>query len=102
MQWKFVARVRNDNEWITPAKETIDYEIRSPRGEQVAAGKATLNEFGSFWSELPVTPAMALGSYTITFTKLNAKNQIEAIGNAQLFRLEEYKLPEFRVEVKTT
>ncbi|MGZ8853636.1 MAG: MG2 domain-containing protein, partial [Thermoanaerobaculia bacterium] len=101
VQWKFVARVRNDNEWITPARETIDYEIRSPRGEQVAAGKATLNEFGTFWSDLPVTPAMALGPYTITFTKLNAKNQTEAIGNAVLFRLEEYKLPEFRVEVKT-
>ncbi|HEX9160594.1 MAG TPA: MG2 domain-containing protein, partial [Thermoanaerobaculia bacterium] len=99
VRWKFIARMRRDNEWITPSRGTIDYEIHGPRGEKVASGKATLNEFGSFWSDLPLKPSMPLGSYAITFHKTTDHNEV--VGNAQLFRLEEYKLPEFRVDVHT-
>ncbi|HEV3483807.1 MAG TPA: hypothetical protein VG106_00255, partial [Vicinamibacterales bacterium] len=73
-----------------------DYEITSPRNEKVASGKATLNEYGSFWAELPLMTSMPLGAYHVTF-----KIGEDWIGSAQLFRLEEYKLPEFTVSVKT-
>jgi uncharacterized protein YfaS (alpha-2-macroglobulin family) len=95
VQWKIIARAREDNRWITP-KGSVEYDITSPRGEKVASGKAQLNEFGSFWSELALTPAMALGAYNINF-----RIGDQHMGSAQLFRLEEYKLPEFVVTVAT-
>ncbi len=95
VQWKIIARARDDNRWTTPTG-SVEYEITSPRGEKVANGTAKLNAFGSFWSELPLTPAMALGEYTITFRIGN-----QHMGSARLFRLEEYKLPEFVVTVAT-
>jgi len=96
VQWKILARQRHEGRWITPDGASLDYEITSPRGEKVAAGAAKLNPFGSFWAELPVTESMALGAYTITF-----RTKGEHRGSAQLFRLEEYKLPEFLVKVVT-
>ena len=95
VKWKIIARVRKDDRWVTPAGETLTYEITGPRGEKVHEGSATLSAFGSFWSELPLTPSMALGPYGIRF------KQRDHVGYAQLFRLEEYKLPEFRVAVTT-
>ena len=98
VQWKVIARRREQGRWATPANQAVSYEITNPRGEKVHEGKATLNAFGSFWSELPLTPSMVLGAYTITFRIEGDRNQV---GGAQLFRLEEYKLPEFQVSVKT-
>ena len=95
VQWKIIARTRDDNRWITPSG-VLEYTITGPRGEKVASGLAALNAFGSFWSELPLTDSMALGAYTITF---GAEGNYK--GSAQLFRLEEYKLPEFIVSVST-
>ncbi|HEX2121857.1 MAG TPA: alpha-2-macroglobulin family protein, partial [Thermoanaerobaculia bacterium] len=96
VQWKIIARARRNEEWTTPAGQQIAYEINSPRGEKVSSGVAKLNDFGSFWAELPLTASMPLGAYHVTF-----KIGEDWIGSAQLFRLEEYKLPEFAVTVST-
>ncbi|HEY0139426.1 MAG TPA: MG2 domain-containing protein [Thermoanaerobaculia bacterium] len=96
VRWKIIARRRNESRWVTPAGTSITWEITDPRGQRAATGNAVLNEFGSFSAELPLTVAMPLGVYSISFT--DGKN---AIGAAGLFRLEEYKLPEFRVSVTT-
>jgi alpha-2-macroglobulin len=96
VQWKIFARTRVDERWSTPSGQTLTYQINSPRGEKVATGTAKLTDFGSFWAELPLTPAMPLGAYTISF--VDGKTYV---GAAQLFRLEEYKLPEFVVHVTT-
>ncbi len=96
VQWKIIARVREGERWVTPAGQSLTYEINSPRGEKVASGTARLNAFGSFWSELPLEASMALGAYQITF-----RSGDHHAASAQLFRLEEYKLPEFLVNVST-
>ncbi|HEX6088316.1 MAG TPA: alpha-2-macroglobulin family protein [Thermoanaerobaculia bacterium] len=99
VQWKMTARIRQNEEWVTPSNAELDYVITNPRGEKMVQGSARLNAFGSFWSEVPLTDAMPLGVYNIAF---HAKgNEREARGGAQLFRLEEYKLPEFLVKVGT-
>ncbi len=96
VQWKFTAR-RFDGETPTnPAGTTLHYTITDPRGSKVADGSAKLNAFGSAWGSLPLTATMPLGVYDITFR--DGQNDV---GSAQLFRLEEYKLPEFKVEVHT-
>lgn len=96
VQWKIIARSREGEDWRTPAGASLNYEITSPRGEKVSTGTAKLNEFGSFAAELPVTAANALGAYNIVF-RIDQRH----VGSAMLFRLEEYKLPEFRVSVST-
>ncbi|MBI3878676.1 MAG: alpha-2-macroglobulin [Verrucomicrobia bacterium] len=98
VQWKFIARRYNGSVYSTPSDATIEFEITDPRGAKVKADKAKLNPFGSAWGALELTEAMPLGEYQIQFWNEGRKQHI---GNAQLFRLEEYKLPEFKVTVQT-
>jgi uncharacterized protein YfaS (alpha-2-macroglobulin family) len=98
VQWKIIARTRSEDVWATPSGQRIAYEITSPRGEKVASGEAKLNAFGSFWASLPLTESMPLGEYRVDFKVLGKEDEL---GQATLFRLEEYKLPEFLVRVST-
>src|SRR5262249_3965174 len=61
-------------------------------------GTSTLNAFGAAWGSFPTTASMTLGEYRAKFYRDQKKN--EPIGDAALFRLEEYKLPEYEVQVK--
>src|SRR5207245_5039457 len=98
VQWKFTARRYNGSVYSTPSGQTVEFQITDPRGAKVKEDKATLNAFGSAWASLELTESMPLGEYQITFWDEGKKHHI---GNATLFRLEEYKLPEFKVTVQT-
>ena len=98
VQWKFVVRSKDDQTWTTPANQMVEFEITDPRGTKVKEDKVKLNEFGSAWGSLDVTESMPLGEYRIQFW---TQGRSQNIGAAQLFRLEEYKLPEFKVSVTT-
>jgi len=98
VQWKFIARRYGAGGYSTPANQVVEYQINDPRGTKVTEGKATLNSFGSAWSSLELGEQLPLGEYNVQFWDLGRKN---SIGNARLFRLEEYKLPEFKVAVQT-
>ena len=98
MQWKFIARQSQNGAYTTPANEVVEYVINDPRGTKVTEGKATLNEFGSAWGSLELGEQLPLGEYTVQFWN---QGRTTSIGSAKLFRLEEYKLPEFKVQVKT-
>jgi alpha-2-macroglobulin len=98
VNWKFVARQYNNEVYSTPANQTIEYEITDPKGTKVKEGKATLNSFGSAWGTLEIADNQPLGQYNIQFFDNGRQHNI---GSAQLFRIEEYKLPEFKVAVST-
>ena len=98
VQWKFIARRQGNDVYSTPANQIVEYEIHDPRGTKVSEGKATLNAFGSAWASLELSEQMPLGEYSVHFWD---QGRNTGIGNARLFRLEEYKLPEFKVAVKT-
>ncbi|MCM3903839.1 MAG: MG2 domain-containing protein, partial [Pyrinomonadaceae bacterium] len=98
VQWKFIARRLNSGVYSTPANQVVEYEIHDPRGTKVSEGKATLNAFGSAWGGLELSEQLPLGQYNIQFWD---QGRSTGIGSATLFRLEEYKLPEFKVAVKT-
>jgi uncharacterized protein YfaS (alpha-2-macroglobulin family) len=98
MQWKFIARRQDNGVYTTPANQVVEYQITDPRGTKVKEGTATLNAFGSAWGSLELSKDWPLGDYQVQFWDQGRKN---GIGNARLFRLEEYKLPEFKVAVKT-
>jgi len=96
--WKLIARRYDGSVYSTPANEMIEYEITDPRGAKVKSDKVTFNEFGSAWGSLDLTDKMPLGEYRVTFWD---DGRHHTIGYATLFRLEEYKLPEFKVSVQT-
>lgn len=98
VQWKLIARRFGNGVYSTPANQVVEYQITDPRGTKVSEGKSTLNAFGSAWGSLELTEQQPLGEYTITFWDAGRSN---GIGSAKLFRLEEYKLPEFKVAVMT-
>jgi uncharacterized protein YfaS (alpha-2-macroglobulin family) len=98
VQWKFIARQLNNGVYSTPANQVVEYQITDPRGTKVSEGKATLNAFGSAWSSFELGEQLPLGPYNVQFWDSGRKS---GIGSATLFRLEEYKLPEFKVSVKT-
>lgn len=98
VSWKFLARRHNGSVYSTPADEAIEFEITDTRGAKVKADKAKLNPFGSAWGTLELTEQMPLGEYRVQFWDEGRKH---GIGGATLFRLEEYKLPEFKVSVST-
>jgi uncharacterized protein YfaS (alpha-2-macroglobulin family) len=100
VQWSAWARTRADGSYRTPAGAPLVWEIVDPMGSVVAKGEEALNAFGALWGRLETTAAMALGEYQVRFFD-GARSSNSHIGRATLFRLEEYKLPEFEVTVDT-
>ncbi|MEW5978379.1 MAG: alpha-2-macroglobulin family protein [Acidobacteriota bacterium] len=98
VQWKLIARRLVDSVYSTPSQQTIEFEIRDPRGSKVEEGRAGLNSFGSAWGSVELSESMPLGEYTVSFWDDGRKTRI---GQATLFRLDEYKLPEFKVSIRT-
>ena len=96
-QWKFIARKYDGSVYSTPAEQVVEFEIHDPRGSKVKGDKVTLNAFGSAWGSLELKDTMPLGEYRVIFWDKDKRHQI---GEATLFRLEEYKLPEFKVSVQ--
>ncbi len=95
VRWKVMARERRAGAWVTPAGAVLGFAIRDGRGETVRKGEVKLTEFGGAWGELALPAEFALGEYAIAFSRGN-----ETVGDAAFFRLEEYRLPEFKVDVR--
>ncbi len=98
VEWKMIVRQYFGGVHSTPSGRRVRYEITDSRGTKVQEGKADCNEFGTAWGEFSPTKSNPLGEYYI---KIYIDNNNAYVGSAKLFRLEEYKLPEFKVAVKT-
>lgn len=98
VKWKMIARQYDGATYTTPANQQLPFEIHDPNGAKIKDGIAKLNAFGTFWDSAKLTKDMPLGEYRITFFDASREN---TIGGATLFRLEEYKLPEYQVTVQT-
>ncbi|MGB0579358.1 MAG: alpha-2-macroglobulin family protein [Limisphaerales bacterium] len=98
VEWKMIVRQYFSGVYHTHPGRKIRYEIHDPRGTKVHTGKVDLNEFGTAWGQFKPTKSSPLGEYNI---RLYLDSGNDSVGAAKLFRLEEYKLPEFKVAVKT-
>jgi len=96
VHWKVWARTRFAKAYATPAGETLEWEVRDPQNTVVQSGEGALNAFGAAWDTLETTATMTLGEYQVVFRR---KGKAEVLGSCTLFRLEEYKLPEYEVRV---
>ena len=99
VNFRFIARRWGKDGWYNPAGQEMRYEIVDARGTKVAEQDITLSDFGSAFGSIDLKADWPLGEYAIAFTRqVNADWQ--EIDSATLFRLEEYKLPEFTVTVE--
>ena len=96
VQWKVIARQYDGERYTTPAGSNLTLRIFSDRGDEVLEQDLVLNAFGSAWGTLNLENDFPVGEYRM---ELRAPSSKRAIATARLFRLEEYKLPEFKVMV---
>ncbi len=75
-------------------RRKVQFEIRDPKGNLFLKKEASTNEFGSFAGEVVLGDEPALGFYRMTLTTEDGQY---AYGQ---FRVEEYRKPEYRVDVK--
>ena len=93
----FKGIVRNDKDaqyTLPSADQTALITVKDPQSKVVFSNEAALNTFGTFDGKFPVSAQGAVGDYQIT---------AEVAGNTftQDFQVEEYKKPDFQVDVKT-
>lgn len=95
VRWKLIARVTSAGVMRTPAAELINFRILDPEGDPISEGEVKLTEFGGGWGRLDLTKSMPLGEYSVEFEQGD-----RWLGEETLFRLEEYRIPEFKVGVE--
>ncbi len=94
VRWKLIGRKRAGGALATPGGETLRFEVVDPRGETVSDGEVKLTPFGTAWGEFRPDAKMPLGEYSVRFFHGD-----DVVGSDTLFRLEEYRLPEYKVSV---
>jgi uncharacterized protein YfaS (alpha-2-macroglobulin family) len=72
----------------------IELEVRDPRGQQVARKKLTLDAFGAADLDVKIKEGAPVGEYV-----LHARQEDRVA--VKHFRVEEYRVPTFAVEVRT-
>lgn len=96
--WRAVVRMRETGEFRNVAGKKFHLRIMDPQGNDVVAQTDTAaNEFGALSGELTLKDRAPLGQYMIQLQMLEAPG-VSGVGN---FRVEEYKKPEYEVEVAT-
>lgn len=96
VSWRSVVRYRNEGSWENLKEQRYDIEIRDPRGQSLSRLEDQKpNEYGALSGELTLTETALLGRYTITVRSRNDR-YLQGQGD---FRVEEYKKPEFEVNV---
>lgn len=95
---KGLARFRSLGRIQRPAAGTrVDLQVVDSRGKQVFKGKSTVSEFGTFASSLKLGGDAPLGHYQLSAT-VKLPEPLEYGGT---FRVEEYRAPQFRVDLST-
>lgn len=93
--WKATLRDFDGKHYQLPQTGAYMVEIRDGRNQLVHEAQATLSEFGTLHGSWTAGDDVALGMLNMKITSPGGKT----LGQWPLTRLEEYKLPEYRVEV---
>ena len=99
VHWKLLARRLEAGELVTPGGRAVWIGLFDAQGAPLTNSTVTLNAFGSGSGTVATGPAAPLGLYRMQVRDATAAGRV--IGEAVLFRLEEYKLPEFEVTVQS-
>ncbi|OQY78657.1 MAG: hypothetical protein B6D45_01950, partial [Ignavibacteriales bacterium UTCHB3] len=91
--FKGIIRFKIRGEMDFPSNEKIKVRVTDPSGTEIYKEELTLDEYGSFYSSVQTKTSFKPGTYYI-----NAEYQNRWFGST--FTLEEYKKPEFKVDVQ--
>lgn len=97
VHWKVIARTRDGEGYQTPGGETLKFTLRDGANQVVHQGEVTLNDWGAGWSQVEISEDWKLGRCRAEFQSADGR---QGLGTADLFQLEAYRLPEFRVETE--
>ncbi|TVQ81785.1 MAG: alpha-2-macroglobulin, partial [Micavibrio sp.] len=94
--FKGIVRLPYAGGFSLPRERTVKAEIYDARGNKVYEQQHSINDFGGFDGTLTLDEKAVLGEYTL---RLHDVRSNRMLSSQPLFRLEEYKLPEFLVSV---
>lgn len=97
IHWKAILRASDGKGWRLPEKKSVYVIIRDERSQIAYEGDAPLSEYGSTSGTITLDRQAALGMLMIELKEAKGGDTLAA---AQLCRLEEYKLPEYKVSVE--
>lgn len=92
--FKSILRKKNEFDFSVIKDEECKVIIRSPKNVEVFSGTFKTNEFGSIWGEFVLNEEAEIGNYSIRVSR----GKQTFYGS---FEVEEYKKPEYKVEVVT-
>ena len=96
---KGMLRYRRLGVVTSPPKGTqADVSVQDARGKEIWSRSILLSEFGTFSAEVPVDAGAALGTYSV---RASADVPSGRIATGASFRVEEYRPPQFKVDVTT-
>lgn len=97
ISFKGILRTYDGKNFSTQSGMKIKALIYDPRGNVVKESYYSLNPYGSFADAFSLDEKAPLGEYTLN---IYSEDGNQYLINTTLFRLEEYKLPEFLVNLK--
>lgn len=97
VSFKGIVRRYNGEAFQNTQGLRIKARLYDPRGNTIKETDYTLNTYGSFYDTITLDEKAPLGEYRLEIWSEDWNNHL---GSATIFRLEEYKLPEFLVSIK--
>lgn len=94
VNFKAIFRNKKGNEILNVPNAKIGISVKSPKNKEVYSGGAETNEFGSLSASFVLDTEADLGVYSIYLTK-------DGQSYYGSFSVEEYKKPEYKVNVST-
>jgi uncharacterized protein YfaS (alpha-2-macroglobulin family) len=96
---KGVVRFRRVGELKSPAAgSAMTFKVADSKGETVKSGEVKVSKYGTFSFEAQVPKDAPTGYYEVT---INGKAESGELQLHSAFRVEEYRAPQFRVDVET-
>ncbi|MGZ6060081.1 MAG: alpha-2-macroglobulin family protein, partial [Myxococcaceae bacterium] len=96
---KGMLRYRRLGVITTPVNGTrADVSVTDARGKEIWSRSIPLSDFGTFSAEVPIDAAAPLGTYSV---RVVAEVTSDRISTGTSFRVEEYRPPQFKVDVTT-
>jgi len=97
---KGLVRYRTLGEIRTPPADVeVSLRVAGPKGDTVAERKVRTSEFGTFDAEIEIPKDVPLGTFEATADAVIAGQTVTVAGS---FRVEEYRAPQFRVDVSAS
>lgn len=97
VHFKFIVRQYDGNDFQNTAGQTYRVTINDPQGGKLYEKTLTAGENGTLADSLKLAAEPKLGQYNISIRTPDNRQ-----GGAAHFRVEEYKLPEYKVEISTS